>query len=154
MTSTSHAEVVTAAPVRPTIRLLAGATVVGTVLNWALEIIESILASEVYAAFDSSLLKNLAVVALWSFLGFLVAVGLVRLGHGTRSTPMSWVLVVLALLTVLPLFFVAVPASLAAGAYSLAEGSRGSAPAVRVLAVIAFAAFVVVSVGMFPFSEV
>ena len=139
---------------RVRMKLVVAATVFGILLNWGLEVTESVLVSEGYAALDNSLAKNLVVVALWSLAGMVVAIGLVRLGAGSRRMSVAWAAGALALLTVLPFFYVAIPASLAGAAYTLTDGRAGSGAAVRVLAVIAFLAFVVVSVGMFPFAEV
>jgi hypothetical protein len=142
------------ASVRSRRSLVLLATLFGIALNWTLEVIEWALWDS-YADLESGLLENLAMVALWSAVAGLLALGLVRLGRKERvRSVVAWVAVLLAGLTVLPMYWAAVPASFAAAAWVLARGRGGSLAAVRVLAFIVFGAFVVVSIGMFPFAEV
>lgn len=146
----------TTAPPTPT-RRLAGArlpllvTAGGIALNSALEVVEAVL----LPGMREDLAKNIVLVGLWSLIGLAITAGLVRLGsRPPLRTAMTWTLALLGLSTVLPMFWAAIPATLAAGAIVLAADRPGSARAARLLAIVAIAAFVAVSVGMFPFTEV
>ena len=132
-------------------RLVLLATAIGLVLNIALEIAEAAALPHM----REFLLFNVVAVSAWSLGGLAIGLGLLRLGRTeSRRTTVAWVAAVMALVTAAPLFWSAVPASIAAAGVALATGRRGSLAAARVVSVVAFIAFLAVSIGMFPFTEV
>jgi hypothetical protein len=132
-------------------RIVLAVTSGGIALNLLLELVEAAMLPDMRA----DLVKNVVLVVVWSLVGLAITLGLVRLGGRERlRTPMAWTLAVLGLLTVLPMFWAAIPATLASGALQLAKGRPGSVRAARVVAIVAVVAFAAVSIGMFPFSEV
>lgn len=127
------------------------ATAIGLALNLVLEAAEAALLPHM----RDDLLFNTLAVSVWSLAGLAIGLGLLRLGRKEgRRTAVTWVAATLALLTAAPLFWSAVPASLAGAAFALTRGRSGSLSAARVVAVVAFVAFLAVSIGMFPFTEV
>lgn len=132
-------------------RLILLATAIGLALNIVLEVAEAALLPHM----REHLLFNVVAVSAWSLGGLAIGLGLLRLGRQERRrTTVAWVAAGLALVTAAPLFWSAVPASIAAAGFALATGRSGSLAAARVVSVVAFVAFLAVSIGMFPFMEV
>lgn len=127
------------------------ATGIGLVLNLVLEVAEAALLPHM----REHLIFNTVSVGVWSLAGLAIGLGLLRLGRSEgRRTAVTWLAAGLALVTAAPLFWSAVPASLAGAAFALARSRSGSLAAACVVAVVAFVAFLAVSIGMFPFMEV
>src|SRR5690606_11567928 len=119
---------------RPSARPVLIATAAGVGLNLVLEVAEAILLPHM----RSDLLFNTAAVTVWSVAGLGIALGLLRLGRDDRRRPaVMWVATGLAVLTAFPLFWSAVPASLAGAGLALAAGRSGSATGTRVVALVA-----------------
>lgn len=95
------------------------------------------------------LLQNTISVSVGSVLGLALVWALVLLGRRDKlRAPLAWLLAVLGLAASAVFFFLALPTTLAAGAYVLARPGSGSLRAARVVAIVGIASSFVVSLAM------
>lgn len=152
MTTTVQATQTTA-PSGPAVSV--APVLVVTVIGWLLNLLLEVAEARLLPHMREHLFFNAVAVSVWSLAGLAIGLGLLRLGRSDRRrTAVTWAAAGLALLTAAPLFWSAIPASLAGAAFALARSRSGSLAAARVVAVVAFVSFLAVSIGMFPFMEV
>lgn len=126
-------------------RLLVGLTAAVLVLQIVLELLVVVLQPDR----RPELLPNITSVMIWSLAGLALTWGLVLLGRRDRiRAPMAWTLAVLGLAACAVFYFLALPTTLATGAYILARSGSGHLRAARVVAIVGIAASFVVSVAM------
>lgn len=127
-------------------RIVVAVTAASVAVHLLMELGVVLLRPEMGADF----LVNVASVLVMSAVGLAVTLGLVRLGQtgGRRRTVLAWVLALLALPAVALFYFLALPATLAAGGFALARDGGGSLRAARIVAIVGVVASFLVSIAM------